>query len=77
MPYSKEYLDKVDKEKLLDAIHGAVSFTYIDTEEARLRARVALKEAAGWPLTDGEQARITELYAERMKELNAKASPDS
>lgn len=51
----------VDVQRLLDGIHAAVSFTYIDTEEARLRARVALKEAAGWPLSDGEQERLKEI----------------
>lgn len=54
----------VTLQRLLDGIHAAVSFTYIDTEIARLRARVALKEAAGWDLSDGELARIKELEDE-------------
>lgn len=47
--------------RLLDGIHAAVSFTYIDGEAARLKARIALKEAAGWPIADGEVARLQEL----------------
>lgn len=47
--------------RLVEGIHAAVSFTYIDGEAARLKARIALKEAAGWSLTDGETNRLQEL----------------
>jgi len=73
MPYSEEYLAKIDKQRLLDGIHAAVSFTYIDTEMARLRARVALKEAAGWPLSDGELARLKELEDEQASAASEQA----
>lgn len=47
--------------RLKEGIHAAVSFTYIDGEAARIKARIALKEAAGWPLSDGERERLVEL----------------
>lgn len=57
--------DSVDVQRLLDGIHSAVSLTYIDGEEARLRARVALKNAAGWPLSDGELERLQVIRDEK------------
>jgi hypothetical protein len=53
-----------ERDKLLnEGIHAAVSFTYIDGEAARIKARVALKNAAGWPLSDGEMERLAALAA--------------
>lgn len=56
--------ERTKEQKLLDAIHGAVSNTYIDGEYARLSSRLALKEAAGW-ITDHERQELMD----RMKEL--------
>lgn len=50
--------------RLVDGIHAAVSFTYIEGEKARLQARMTLKLAAGWPLTDGEEGRLARLERE-------------
>lgn len=64
MPYDKKYLDSVDKEELLNAIHTAVSFTYLQSEIGRLQSRLELKKAAGW-LGEVEEKQILE----RLKEL--------
>jgi hypothetical protein len=58
------YDQEQEMKNLLDGVHAAVSFTYIEGERARLQARVALKQGAGWPLTDGELERLAELDQE-------------
>jgi hypothetical protein len=70
-----DYMGKLEAERdrLRDAIHAAVSFTYIEGERARLQARKALKEAMEWPLTDGENERLAELDRES---ANSKAVPE-
>jgi len=49
------------RQRLLDGVHAAVSFTYIDGEASRLKARLALKEAAGWPDGDRTRERLAEI----------------
>jgi hypothetical protein len=62
---TKEQFEELvaERNRLRDGIHAAVSFTYIDGEAARIKARVALKDAAGWPLSDGEMERLAALAA--------------
>lgn len=47
--------------RIHDLMHGAVSWTYIDSERARLMTRKAIRDAMGWPMTPYEEDRLEEL----------------